>query len=52
MHPMVHNPMNGGVKIEQDRNSEHGVEIKTNPATPVKVENNSASPSRTSTRDE
>jgi hypothetical protein len=49
---MVHNSMNGGVTIEQDRNSDHGVEIKTNPATPVKVENNSASSSRASTRDE
>lgn len=52
MHSMVPNNLTGGVKLDQDKASDHGVENKTNPATPVKVEDKSVSPSRLSTRDE
>jgi hypothetical protein len=43
--------MSAGLNQEHDE-SDHGVEIRTNPVTPVKVEESSASPSHTSARDE
>ncbi|KAF2871429.1 hypothetical protein BDV95DRAFT_494323 [Massariosphaeria phaeospora] len=41
----------GGVKVE-DGASDHGIDIKTNPATPVKLDGESVSPHRGSGRDE
>jgi hypothetical protein len=51
MHPMVQATLPAGIKVE-DGSSDHGVDIKTNPATPVKKEDNSVSPGRGSARDE
>lgn len=52
MHPMVQPAMPGGIKVEQDVASDHGIEIKTNPATPIKAEENSVSSGRGSTHEE
>lgn len=52
MLPMVNAAMPGSIKAEHEGASEQGVDIKTNPATPVKVEGNSVSPGRGSARDE
>ncbi|KAF2180023.1 hypothetical protein K469DRAFT_640229 [Zopfia rhizophila CBS 207.26] len=52
MYPMAQTALPAGIKIDQDGTSDHGVEIKTNPATPVKVEDTSVSPGRGSIRDE
>ena len=49
---MVQPAMAGGIKFEQEVGSDHGADVKTNPATPVKVDENSASPSRGSNHDE
>ncbi|KAF2736141.1 hypothetical protein EJ04DRAFT_174654 [Polyplosphaeria fusca] len=51
MNPMVQMIVpGGGIKVDHDGTSEHGIEIKTNPATPVKVEESTVSPSHLSTR--
>ena len=41
----------GGITSD-DGASEHGIEVKTNPATPVKVEAASSSPGRTAARED
>lgn len=51
MNSMIQSPMSGGMKSEHD-GSDHGIEIRTNPATPVKGEDNSASPGHASSRDD
>lgn len=50
--PMVQAAMPGSVKIEHEGASEHGADLKTNPATPVQAEDNSVSPGRGSTPNE
>lgn len=50
--PMAQTGMPGAMKAEHDGASDQGVEAKTNPATPVKIEEASTSPSRGSARDE
>ena len=48
----IHPVIQAGIKVEHDGASEHGAEIKTTPATPVKMEDTSGSPNRLSARDE
>jgi len=51
MSSMVQTAMPTGINIDHDGSSvDHGIEIKTNPATPVKVDHDTISPSRLSTR--
>lgn len=51
VHSMVPNNLTGGVKLEQDKASDYGTETKTVPATPVKVDEKTVSPSRPSTHE-
>jgi hypothetical protein len=50
--PVVQATMPGGIKVEHEGTSDQGADLKTNPATPVKAEDNSVSPGRGSTHNE
>jgi hypothetical protein len=50
--PTVYHMTQAGAMKSDDGVSENGVDVKTNPATPVKVESGSASPGRHSGRDD
>jgi hypothetical protein len=50
--PTVQAAMPANIKVEHEGGSDHGADLKTNPATPVKVDDNSVSPARGSTHNE
>ncbi|KAF2747911.1 hypothetical protein M011DRAFT_401749 [Sporormia fimetaria CBS 119925] len=53
MHPLSQPTMSGGFgSVDQDGSSERVLDVKTNPATPVKKESGTGSPSQNSARDE
>tara|TARA_R110002003_G_scaffold595_7_gene20759 strand:- start:14185 stop:14694 length:510 start_codon:yes stop_codon:yes gene_type:complete len=50
--PTMYHVTQGGALKSEDGTSDNGVDVKTNPATPVKAEDRSATPGRQSCRDD